>query len=132
MKDCNVKLGMVVMIKKSVTDFAGKVGVVKDYDVWFWLGQSYEIVFEDGSQNYFNASEFKKVKAMAVKVGTKVVFKEGLCGDAEFDGVIGEVVEVDPCGNLYLRFIISDENTHSDFECDADESELIFLSEDVL
>ena len=69
---------------------------------------------------------------MAVKVGTKVVFKEGLCGDAEFDGVIGEVVEVDPCGNLYLRFIISDENTHSDFECDADESELIFLSEDVL
>lgn len=69
---------------------------------------------------------------MAVKVGAKVVFKEGLCGDAEFDDVIGEVVEIDPCGNLYLRFSNSDENTYADFECDADESELIFLSEDVL
>ena len=63
MKEHSVKIGMVVKIKKSVTDFAGKVGVVKDYDVWFWLGQSQEIVFEDGSQNYFNAKEFKKVKA---------------------------------------------------------------------
>ena len=132
MKEHSVKLGMVVKIKKSVTDFAGKVGVVKDYDVWFWLGQSYLIEFEDGGQNYFNANEFKRVKVMAVKVGAKVVFKEGLCGDAEFDGVIGEVVEIDPCGNLYLRFSNSDENTYSDFECDADESELIFLSEDVL
>ena len=137
MKDSKVKLGMVVKIKKSVIDFAGKVGVVKDYDVWFWLGQSYLIEFEDGSQNYFNANEFKQVKGllgvqvMAVKVGAKVVFKEGLCGDAEFDGVIGEVVEIDPCGNLYLRFSNSDENTYADFECDADESELIFLSEDV-
>ena len=132
MKEHSVKLGMVVKIKKSVIDFAGKVGVVKDYDVWFWLGQSYLIEFEDGSQNHFNANEFKQVKVMAVKVGAKVVFKEGLCGDAEFDGVIGEVVEIDPCGNLYLRFSNSDENTYSVFECDADESELIFLSEDVL
>ena len=63
MKEQKVKLGLVVKIKKSVIDFAGKVGVVKDYDVWFWLGQSYLIEFEDGSQNYFNANEFKKVKA---------------------------------------------------------------------
>ena len=63
MKDSKVKLGMVVRIKKSVTDFAGKVGVVKDYDVRFWLGQSYLIEFEGGGQNYFNANEFKQVKA---------------------------------------------------------------------
>ena len=63
MKEQKVKLGMVVQIKKSVADFDGKVGVVKGYDVWFWLGQSYLIEFEDGSQNYFNANEFKKVKA---------------------------------------------------------------------
>ena len=132
MKEHNVKIGMRVQIKSRVPNFAGKVGVVKDSDVWFWLGQSYLIEFEDDSENYFLASEFKQVKVMAVKVGAKVVFKEGLCGDAEFDGVIGEVVEIDPCGNLYLRFIISDENTYADFECDADESELIFLSEDVL
>ena len=50
-------------VKKSVIDFAGKVGFVKDYDVWFWLGQSYLIEFEDGSQNFFNANEFKQVKA---------------------------------------------------------------------
>lgn len=64
MKDSNVKLGMIVKIKKSVTDFAGNVGVVKDYDVWFWLGQTYLIEFEDGSQNYFNANEFKQVKGL--------------------------------------------------------------------
>ena len=63
MKDSNVKIGMRVQIKSRVPNFAGKVGVVKDYDVWFWLGQSYEIVFEDGSQSYFNANEFKQVKA---------------------------------------------------------------------
>ena len=63
MKDSKVKLGMVVKVKKSVIDFAGKVGFVKDYDVWFWLGQSYLIEFEDGSQNFFNANEFKQVKA---------------------------------------------------------------------
>lgn len=69
---------------------------------------------------------------MVVKVGAKVMFKEGLCGDADFDDVFGEVIEVDPCGNLYLRFVRSDENTYDVFECDADEAELIFLSEEKL
>lgn len=64
MKEHSVKLGMAVKIKKSVTDFAGKVGVVKDCDVWFWLGKSYLIEFEDGDQNYFNANEFKQVKGL--------------------------------------------------------------------
>ena len=64
MKEHSVKLGMVVQIKKSVADFAGNCGVVKDYDVWSWLGRSFLIEFEDGSQNYFNASEFKKVKGL--------------------------------------------------------------------
>lgn len=59
MKERNVKLGMVVKIKKSITDFAGKVGVVKDYDCWFVCGEAYLIEFDDGGQNYFNADEFK-------------------------------------------------------------------------
>ena len=63
MKDSNVKIGMVVKIKKSVTDFAGKVGVVAEMDCWFLSGECYKIVFDDGDENLFLASEFKKVKA---------------------------------------------------------------------
>ena len=64
MKDSKVKLGMRVQIKSRVIDFAGKVGFVKDSDCWFWLGRSFLVVFEDGSQNYFNANEFKQVKGL--------------------------------------------------------------------
>ena len=71
MKDSNVKIGMRVRIKSRVPNFAGKCGVVMekdrgvvvDKDCWFLMGKCYRILFDDGSQNYFNANEFKKVKA---------------------------------------------------------------------
>ena len=63
MKEHSVKLGMRVQIKSRVPNFAGEYGVVVEMDCWFLSGECYLIEFEDGSQNYFNANEFKQVKA---------------------------------------------------------------------
>lgn len=63
MKDSNVKIGMRVQIKSHVPNFAGECGVVMDSDCWFWMGECYKIVFDDSDENWFSASEFKKVKA---------------------------------------------------------------------
>ena len=65
-------------------------------------------------------------------VGAKVMFKEGLCLDPDFDDVVGEVIEVDVFGNLYVRFVNSSDDIYDVFECDADESELIFLTNEVV
>lgn len=63
MKEHNVKIGMRVQIKSRVPNFAGECGVVMDKDCWFLMGECYRILFDDDSENYFLASEFKKVKA---------------------------------------------------------------------
>ena len=63
MKDSNVKIGMWVQIKSRVPNFAGNCGVVAEMDCWFLSGECYKIVFDDGDENLFLASEFKKVKA---------------------------------------------------------------------
>ena len=63
MKDSNVKIGMRVQIKSRVPNFAGNCGVVAEMDCWFLSGGYYKIVFDGGDENWFLASEFKKVKA---------------------------------------------------------------------
>ena len=63
MKDSNVEIGMRVQIKNQVPNFSENCGVVMDKDCWFLMGECFRILFDDDSESYFLASEFKKVKA---------------------------------------------------------------------
>ena len=64
MKEHSVKLGMRVQIKSRVPNFADECGVVAEMDCWFLSGECYKIVFDDGDENWFLASEFKQVKGL--------------------------------------------------------------------